>query len=50
MAGNQSDARRRAERELKEAKAAGAPQKVIDVLQAAYNAASYEEDHAMGKR
>ena len=50
MAGNQTDARRRAEWELRQAQDCKADPKVIAKLQAAYNTASYAEDKAMGKR
>lgn len=50
MAGNQTDARRQAEWNLKEAIRADASLKDINVLRAAYEAASYIEDKAMGKR
>lgn len=42
MASNQEEARRRAERELKNAKSANAPKKDIDKLQARYDAAAGE--------
>lgn len=50
LAGNLTDARKRAEWELKKAQDAKADSKDIAKLQAAYDAASYEEDKAMGKR
>lgn len=50
MAGNLTDARKRAGWELKKAKEAKADPKDIAKLQAHYDAASLDEDKAMGKR
>lgn len=49
MAGNQTDARIRAENKLKAAKASGADKKTIDILQAEFDAARAIELRATGK-
>ena len=49
LAGNATDARIRAENALRQAKAAGADQKDIAILQSAYDAARTEELRQTGK-